>query len=177
MSLIRSNLLNRALRLLPAQTISYYKDLGRANNEIGVYETNYALPVDIKGSLQAVPLNSYQTLGLDFGKKYVIFYTRTDLITIERNVSGDIFVWNNEWYQCQSSTDWHKLNGWMGVIAVETDKRPPQPVQDNIIIMPDGTYVAMPDGSFIEIPYNVDFVITPDGFFVTTPNDDFIIKP
>lgn len=145
-----SNLLNRAARLIKLQPVQYYQDIDRDNNSIGLDVTNYLPPAEISGSVQAVPLNTYKDLGLDFGKNYVTLYTNTPLIGIARDVSGDVFIFNGKTYQCMSTTDWLGMDGWNSVTAVEVSR-------------------AAPDTR--------DFVVTPDNIFVGTPNGDFIVTP
>lgn len=137
-----SNILNRATRLIAQQSVDYYQDIGRVNNEIGLDVTNYAPPVSILGSVQAVPLNDYVELGLDFGKTYLNLYTNTTLIGVERDVSGDVFVFSGRVYQCRSITNWKSMDGWNQVTAVETNIGLPELVV--FIVNPDEDYIVAP---------------------------------
>lgn len=142
MSVPGSNLLNRAFQLIAKQSVDYYQDIGRVNNEIGLDVTNYAPPATLTGSIQAVPLNNYEQLGLDFGRTYVNFYTNTLLFGVERDVSGDVFVFNGRVYQCRSVTNWKAIDGWNSVLAVETNIGLPEIV--NFIVNPDEDYIVAP---------------------------------
>ena len=114
-----SNLLLRASRLIGFTKVQYLKDLGRVTNEIGLDVTTYAAPVDIMGSLQAVPRSVYQAYGLDFQKNYLMFYTTTDVIDLARDVSGDMLQYGGKKYQLVSETDWMQIDGWTGVLCVQ----------------------------------------------------------
>lgn len=144
MSVPGSNLLKRAARLIKQQTVNFYQDLGRINNEIGVDVTNYDNPVAIQGSLQAVPQNAYQDLGLDFGKNYVTFYTNTLIIGVDRDVSGDVFTYDGKVYKCRSITPWIAQDGWNSVLAVQTEVGDPQFVKFVITPSENVTYVVAP---------------------------------
>ena len=114
-----SNLLLRAARLIGMTKVQYLKDMGRTTNEIGLDVTNYATPVDIMGSLQAVPRSVYQAYGLDFQKNYLMFYTTADVIDLARDVSGDMLQYGGKKYQLVSETDWMQIDGWTGVLCVQ----------------------------------------------------------
>jgi len=114
------NILNTALSVLGRQTVVYHKFQNRTNTTIGTYVANYAAAVCITGSLQPVPRAMFERLGLDFQKKYWTFYTDTALVDISRDVSGDRLTFNGMALQVESITDWNKIDGWNGVLCVET---------------------------------------------------------
>jgi hypothetical protein len=113
-----SNLLNRALKIIAKQTVTYYKSLGRTLNDVGQDVTAYNEPVSIAGSLQPVSRVLYEKLGLDLQKTYYTFYTSNNVIDVGRNVSGDQFVFNGQRYQVESNNDWYAQDGWKGVLCV-----------------------------------------------------------
>lgn len=139
-----SNLLRKAARLIKLQTVAYYQDAGRQTNNVGVDVTAYLAAVSVQGSVQAVPLSAYQDLGLDWGKTYVTLYTQNPVVGVNRDVSGDVFVYNNKVYTCRSPTDWNAQDGWNSVLAVMTSQQPPTLL----------TYVITP-------PDESDDVVTP----------------
>lgn len=114
------NLLNTALSVIGRQAVVYHKYQNRTTTTIGTYVPNYAQGIPITGSLQPVPRVMFEKLGLDFQKKYWTFYTDTALVDISRNVSGDRLTFNGMAMQVESTTDWNKINGWNGVLCVET---------------------------------------------------------
>ena len=112
-----SNLLLQALTVIVPQTIAYYKALPRTTNAVGQYVTTYDSPVNVRGSFQAVPRNMYQAYGLDFQKNYYTFYTLNDIIDLQRDVSNDQIVFNNQRFQCESNNDWFAVDHWKGVLC------------------------------------------------------------
>lgn len=112
------NLLNMALSVIARQTITYYRATGRTLNDVGQDITAYASPVSIVGSLQPVPRQLYEQLGLDLQKSYYTFYTSNNIEDVGRDVSGDQFVFNGQRYQVESDNDWYAQDGWKGVLCV-----------------------------------------------------------
>lgn len=113
------NLLNAALRIQPKQTVQYSKFSGRTTNEIGFDVCTYDTAVDLVGSLQAVPRSVYEQMGLNFQKRYVMFYASSPIQDVGRDVSGDKIAFGSKTYQVVSATDWHPINGWQSVLCVE----------------------------------------------------------
>lgn len=113
-----SDLLDDALSVIDAQTITYYRMTGRTLNDIGQDVTGYADPILIAGSLQPVPRTLYEQLGLDLQKSYYNFYTSNNVNDVGRNSSGDQFVFNAQRYQVESNNDWFFVDGWKGVLCV-----------------------------------------------------------
>lgn len=114
-----SNLLNMAMTLIAAQTVSYYAFTGRTTNEIGIDVPAWAAPVDMRGSLQPVPRNLYQVNGLEYEKNYFTFYTSANILDVRRDVSGDNMAFNGMRLQVISSNDWFAMDGWVGVLCVQ----------------------------------------------------------
>lgn len=113
------NLLNAALTLTGSQSFLYYQYTGRVDNGIGQDVTQYNAPIQISGSVQAVPRNLYAIYGLDFQKQYLTFFVSKHILDVERNVSGDKIQYAGATYQCTSQTDWNAQNGWTGVMAAK----------------------------------------------------------
>ena len=114
-----NNLLNTALRVIPKQSIDYYRFLSRTTNEVGRDVSIYADPLKVIGSLQAVSWDRLQFLGLDSEKEYVAFYTASDLLNIERDTSGDQLAYQGKRYQIIGKpNDWVRQDGWNGVLCV-----------------------------------------------------------
>lgn len=113
-----SNILNRALRIIAAQSFEYYKFLSRAVNDIGLDVAIYAYPLPTRGSVQAVPRNLFEQYGLEFNKQYLMFYVSQSILDVTRDVSGDQIAYAGNRYQCLSKTDWLAQDGWVGVISV-----------------------------------------------------------
>ena len=116
-----SNILNAALSVIGSQYFDYYKFLARQTNTIGVDVTVYENPILLSGSIQPVPQNTYAAMGLDFQKNYINIYVSKDTLDINRDISGDKIIFNNEQYKCVSNTDWFAMDGWTSILAVKVD--------------------------------------------------------
>lgn len=113
-----SNLLKSALTVISSQTVDYYKFLSRAVNAAGLLVATYDTPIQLKGSLQPVARSMYEQLGLDFTKNYFIFYSSNNILTTDRNVSGDKIVFQGGTYQCESTNNWYGVDGWTGTLCI-----------------------------------------------------------
>lgn len=118
MSIPGSNLLNQAFKLIKPTTIQYIKWNGRVLNAARQYVDDYDAPADMKASVQAVNRARYVQMGLDFQKDYVKIWARADLIALDRDYSGDVFVWNGKQYKLVDNTDWDVQDGWASSLAV-----------------------------------------------------------
>lgn len=114
-----SNLLNKALTVISSSEFQYLSFLRRNTNDIGLDVPVYASPIQARGSVQAVPRELFQQYGLEFQRNYLMFYVSAALLDIKRDVSGDHIIFKGSKFQCVSKTDWFKVDGWIGIIAVE----------------------------------------------------------
>lgn len=113
------NLLNMAMSVVGKQQFTYYKNISRYGNDIGVLQATYTAGKTLSGQIQAAPRNLFELYGLDFQKTLLVFYVSHDIIDVQRDVSGDQIEYMGDKYQCLSETDWHKINGWTSVVAVK----------------------------------------------------------
>lgn len=114
-----SNILNMALSVIAKTTVQYYEAVARPLNNIGQNFTQYAPAVNIIGSFQPVPRALYMTLGLDFQKTYFRLFTSNNVVDIGRDVSSDQISFQGRRYQCESSTPWFGLDGWVEVLCID----------------------------------------------------------
>jgi hypothetical protein len=112
------NLLNMALTVIAKQPLTYYQFAGRIQNDIGQDITTYNPPRLIYGSWQPVPRKLYEQYGLDWNRDYFILYTSNNTIDVGRDVSGDQVAFDGQRYQCESNTEWFRLDGWNGILCV-----------------------------------------------------------
>ena len=116
------NLLETAMSVIPDQDINdvmYVKFIGRITNAAGLDVTQYAPAVAVpQSSVQPIPRTNYEFYGLEQSKDYVTWYVPLDVIGLNRDYSGDCFMWNNSKWQCQNPTDWFAQDGWLAMIAV-----------------------------------------------------------
>lgn len=120
-----SNILNIALTAIGMQQVLYYRFLTRVTNEIGLDESNYDSPIVVSGSLQPVPRNRYEQLGLDFNRNYFTFYAAKNIQDLARDVSGDRISFNGKVFDCLSANDWHGIDGWLAITIVEISEPDP----------------------------------------------------
>lgn len=115
-----SNLLRQALTLIGSQSVDYYADTGRETSATGRDVTTYADAVTVtEGSVQAVPRNRYESLGLDFSRNYVTWFVPQNVVGLGRDVSGDQIVFNSRRYNVATLTPWFAQDGWVECLCVE----------------------------------------------------------
>lgn len=114
-----SNLLKIAFSIIARQTLLYYKYISRSKNSVYVNKPTFDLAIEVRGSFQPVPKNRYEQMGLDFSKSYFVLYVPFDFLDLQRNVAGDRVEFEGKLYQCESNTDWFKIDGWKGILCVE----------------------------------------------------------
>lgn len=122
MSLLRSNLLKKALKLIPGESYQYIKFLGEEPNAMGVMIPTYAEAVTItpaNGMVQSPENSLYQQLGLDLDKNYKIFYGAVSIKGNEEQPQPDRFIYDGKTFETVRNTDWFNYDGWCGVLAVE----------------------------------------------------------
>lgn len=149
MSTPGGNLLALAFSAITPTSIPFYKFASRTANTVGVFVSTYEDPVALLASVQAVPRNVYQDLGLDFQKDYVMVYAIRDIKDIGRGTSGDRIAWNNSLWQLVSESDWYAMDTWVGVLAVRIGPAPPMGLQDeggNLLTDEDGNVITDNEG-------------------------------
>lgn len=115
-----SNLLRQALSMIGSQAVTYYADAGRATTATGRDVTYFQEGVAVtEGSVQAVPRNRYESLGLDFSRNYVTWFVPQNVIGLGRNVSGDNIEFNGRRYDIETMTNWYAQDGWVECLCVE----------------------------------------------------------
>lgn len=119
MSLLRSNLLNKALKLIPPEQYQYLQFISQEPNEMGIMTANYKDPEMILGSVQSPENSLYQQMGLDLDKNYKIFYGAISIKGNEENPQPDRFIYDGKTYETVKNSDWFIYDGWCGVLAVE----------------------------------------------------------
>jgi hypothetical protein len=119
MSLLRNNLLNKALNLIPPESYLYYEFLGDTVNELGIKAPTYAAPKTIRGSVQSPENSLYQQLGLSLDKNYKIFYGAISIKGNETQPQPDRFLYDGKLFEVVKNTNWFNYDGWSGVLAIE----------------------------------------------------------
>ncbi|QJB22073.1 putative structural protein [Xanthomonas phage FoX7] len=117
-----SNLFRRASRLIKTQEIQYYQFGERRLNEVRQWIAEFSPPFSVKASVQAVPREKYMFMGLEYQKNYVTVFAQVNAIDIDRDTSGDQFVFEGVLYQLVTQTSWFRRDGWVECLAVEIGK-------------------------------------------------------
>lgn len=118
------NLLLTALSAIrPSVGVKYLQALGGVENAAGYVESTFAPPVAVRqSSVQAVPRDKYEFMGLELSKNYVNWYVPQAVIGLERDSSGDRLIVGTRTYQVVSTTDWDDYDGWAAALCVRIDE-------------------------------------------------------
>lgn len=123
MSLLRKNLLKKALKLIPSETYQYLKYDTETTNALGIKVATYKEPVIIKGSVQSPENSIYEQMGLSLEKNYKVFYGAIDIKGNEQKPQPDRFIYYDKTYEVVKNSDWFNYDGWCGVLAVEIKQK------------------------------------------------------
>lgn len=105
--------------MIKPQTIEYYTAASRELNAAREWVPTFNGPTMVGGcSVQSIPRKSYADMGLDFNSFYLRVVAPLSIIDLQRDQSGDRFVWQGDWYQMKDGTNWYALDGWARAIAV-----------------------------------------------------------
>lgn len=113
-----SNLLNQALRLIRPIQIQYFAATGRQKNGARQFATQYAAPVMIQASVQAVNRAKYHFMGLDLQKNYVKVWAPANIINLDRDRGSDKFIVNSVTYVVDDNNNWFLQDGWVSCLAI-----------------------------------------------------------
>ena len=122
MSLLRSNLLNKALKLIPGESFQYLKYKSQTVNALGLEVATYEFPVTIIGSVQSPENSLYEQMGLSLEKNYKLFYGSIDIKGNELQPQPDRFIYDGKTYETVKNSNWFIYDGWCGVLAVEVKR-------------------------------------------------------
>jgi len=121
--MLRTNLLNKALKLIPPESFEYEQYTGQTTNSMGINVPTYALPVTVKGSVQSPENSLYEQMGLSLEKNYKIFYSSLDIKGNELQPQPDRFYYDGKTYETVKNSNWFNYDGWSGVLAVEVKRK------------------------------------------------------
>jgi hypothetical protein len=115
-----ANLLSIAMRVLTPQVVQWRAWVSHTPNGRGILVDTYAEAVTVESSVsvQPVPRNLYQTLGLDFAKEYWTIWVQPDVQVLKRDTTGDLVDYEGRTLKCESDTDWRAADGWRKIQAV-----------------------------------------------------------
>lgn len=113
------NVLLKALSAVPPSSLVYKKFLGNKRALNGILLPDYADSVVISSaSIQPVPTRVYQMLGLDFQREYRRVFVPTAAVSLEGQLSSDIFEFDGKVWRSVGNTPWNSYDGWNELIVV-----------------------------------------------------------
>lgn len=125
------NLLGLAMSVIAPQQLLYRPFIERTTNTAGIYVSRFASPAKLRGSIQPVPRQRYEQMGLDLQKNYATIFVEKNAIDIARDVTGDEFWYSGRLYQAESRTTWFAQDGWESLLCVEVPGyTPPFPIEE-----------------------------------------------
>jgi len=123
MSVPGSNLLRLALSVLGKSSVNYFQYAGVAQGPTGLDTATYDPAITIiTGTVQPVNTARYQEFGLDFSKRYIVWFVpNLNAVDLSRNpdISGDVIEFKGRRFQLMNNTDWFQIDGWMSPMAVD----------------------------------------------------------
>lgn len=120
--MLRTNLLQRALSLIPGEAYTYYQYMGETIDNMGRQIPTYAEGKTIIGSVQSPENSLYQQMGLSLEKNYKIFYGSENIKGNALQPQPDKFEYDGATYEVVKNANWFNYDGWCGVLAVEIKK-------------------------------------------------------
>lgn len=114
-----SNLLSTALTVIKKDKFNLYRYQSASVNEVGMRVPVYAEAIVETGSVQAVPRNVMQQLGLEWQKRHIQVWTTMDVNDLRRGDNPDQVGFKGRRYDVIGETDWHPIDGWNSFMAVD----------------------------------------------------------
>lgn len=129
-----ANLYRIASRMIRPQLTEYYMYLGRFPDKQRNLVSTYAPAARVMASVQAVPREKYGEMGLEFQKNYVKIYVDRDVIDLDRDAGGDMFVFgkSRKKYKLEDETTWFEQDGWVSCLAVQVQQSFPITIQEQL---------------------------------------------
>ena len=101
------------------QQFEFYQFQGSTLDDLGRDIPQYSNPINLIGSIQAVPNKMYEQLGLDLDKNYITVFCPQLIQSLAQNTQPDRIIWNNRTFEAIETKDWTNLNGYTKALFVE----------------------------------------------------------
>lgn len=101
------------------QQFEFYQFQGSTLDDLGRDIPQYSDPMNLKGSIQAVPNKMYEQLGLDLDKNYITVFCPQLIQSLAQNSQPDRIIWNNRTFEAIETKDWTNLNGYTKALFIE----------------------------------------------------------
>ncbi len=112
------NLYAMATRLIGKSSYTYFAFVSRVLDDRGVWNSTYAAGTSLADSIQPIPRELYESMGLDLDRYYLMVHTDNDLLVLDRGRGADQIEYQSDRYELLSDNDWMPQDGWRGVLAV-----------------------------------------------------------
>jgi hypothetical protein len=113
------DLLSVAFEVIGTQIINYRINTGREKNDQFQWVPKFDPFFDLEASIQRVPRRQYVQYNLEFQRNYVTVFASIDMIDLQRDTSGDQFIYGGRLYQLESQGTWFAQDGWAVCMAVD----------------------------------------------------------
>ena len=112
-----ANLLGMAARLVRLDKPQHVRYKGEDKDDAGNVTPAYYAGVTITASMQPVPRELMEKLGLDLQKDYMMAYTNVPLRDLKRGTPCDMLNFSGRVWNVESNTDWQLQDGWQGSVV------------------------------------------------------------
>lgn len=119
MNIIGFNVLNVALSVLGATTVTYKAFVSRALNDRGDWVNTYATGVQIVGAWQPIKTQTAKAMGIDQTERVWSFRTSNPLAVATSGTAPDIIIHLGKTYNVIAIEDWLDENGWRSIVCQE----------------------------------------------------------
>lgn len=124
-----SNILNIAMGVIATQRVTWHEYAGRTTDAMGVHIAAYSAPRVIRGSWQPVNRARYEALGLDFAKRYYMYFTSNPVRGVYTGRSADLIDYRGRRHEVVDVQPWDAEDGWSQVLVVDvSDTSKPVPL-------------------------------------------------
>lgn len=113
------NLLEQAHVLIPFQPFLWHPWQSQSLDSALLRVNDYEAPIECRGSIQRVPQEMYERLGLDWENNYRLVYSSHDIKGLDGQQSPDVLTFEGKNWKVVRVTPWYGYDGWNEVLVVE----------------------------------------------------------
>lgn len=112
------NVLAAALNIIPTQSITYKKWLGKTTSDIGLVQNEYAAPITVQGNIQPIDADTIYKLGIAENDDVYVCWLRGNALSISQLQSNDIItgadgviynIFKSDKWSSYPAQDWNKI--------------------------------------------------------------------
>jgi hypothetical protein len=113
------NILNVALRLIPAVNFQYREYLGSELSAVGQDVPQYGEWQAVRGHAQPLKKNLYEKIGLQISDNAYNFFIPAHATGVSQKISPDQILFSGKTWDIVKTADWFSYDGWVAVVAIE----------------------------------------------------------